>query len=82
MDCQWSKENDSIGFLSWWRMVKLPCRKCGSFYRYGDFCNKCHSYMPYPQIDFEKDTFSIAGHAPIGRKWSKKLHRYLKADGT
>lgn len=56
-----------------------PCPVCKSYYRIFDNCNRCGTHAP--EVATESG-FSLAGRAPTGRRWSKALHRYLKADGT
>lgn len=36
------------------KQADKPCKKCGSWYRDGDKCNKCGEYMPVPD-DFYVD---------------------------
>lgn len=65
--------------------VNTPCgnqlpdgRPCNSYYRYfaSHRCNICGKQHPPPPED--KPRSFLAGKKPTGRRWSSKLHRYLK----
>lgn len=72
------------------RMVHSPCynvlstgKKCGSFFRNGDRCNKCDSLQPAPPNigplpDGNERFFNTTGHAPKGLGWDKSQHRVIR----
>jgi methionyl-tRNA synthetase len=60
-----------------WRQVSEACPECGSFYRRGDFCNRCKAFAPVKD-ESEEQVFSREGWAPRGRIWDSKLHRYVR----
>lgn len=59
------------------RQVKTPCTHCGSYYRRGDYCNKCWSLAPVSD-DQSEEKFSLAGRPPKGRNWDSKQRKYVK----
>lgn len=66
------------------RQVAEPCPYCGSYYRNGDRCNKCHRFVAEIATDAgilndgNDPIFSMAGHAPRGADWDKKSHRVIR----
>lgn len=61
------------------RQADRPCTNCGSWYRRGDYCNRCGFLQPVPESFYTgPDTkFSLLGRPPKGRQWDSKKHKYV-----